>query len=127
MTNWHPILPESEFPEEGKLATRIAGWHVLVARTEDGFHAVNDRCTHQASLLSGGRVRRGAIMCPLHGTRFEVATGKCIGGAYRDLRVFPIRTDLGIIEVALPDHVPGVDELPSTSASVARENERLGS
>jgi nitrite reductase/ring-hydroxylating ferredoxin subunit len=110
--NWHAVTTESDFPAEGKLAAKIAGWYVLVARTDEGFQAVNDRCTHQASLLSGGRIRRGAIMCPLHGARFEIVTGKCIGGTYRDLRIFPLRVEGGTIEVALPDHPPSMDELP---------------
>jgi anthranilate 1,2-dioxygenase ferredoxin component len=109
---WHPLIAASDFPEEGKLAAKLAGWHVLVARTETGFVALNDRCTHQASLLSGGRIRRGAVMCPLHGARFEVETGKCIGGMYRDLRMFALRLEGEMIEVAVPDKPPGIDELP---------------
>ncbi len=109
---WHALIAESEFPEEGKLAVQVAGWYVLVARTEQGFTALNDRCTHQASLLSGGRIRRGAVMCPLHGARFEVESGKCLGGMYRDLRLFPLRIAGGMIEVAVPDAPPGIDELP---------------
>jgi len=109
---WHRLVAEADFPEEGKLALRLGGWHVLVVRTDDGFTAVNDRCTHQASLLSTGRVRRGAIMCPLHGARFEAATGRCIGGAYADLRRFALRVEDGVIEVALPDAGPRPDEQP---------------
>jgi len=109
---WHPVIAEDEFPAEGKLAARLAGWHVLIARTDQGLFAVNDRCTHQATLLSGGRIRRGAVMCPLHGARFEVATGRCIGGAYCDLRTFPLRVQDGQIEVALPDRQPGIEETP---------------
>lgn len=110
--SWHHVIAESDFPEEGKLATKIGGWYVLVARTDDGLHAVNDRCTHQASLLSGGRIRRGAVMCPLHGARFEMATGRCIGGSYRDLRSFALRVENGDIEVFLPDEPPSMEELP---------------
>lgn len=109
---WHNLVAEAEFPAEGKIASQLGGWYVLVARTEDGFHAVNDRCTHQAALVSGGRVRRGAIMCPLHGARFELATGRCIGGTYRDLRTFPVRIENGMIEVSIPDAAPGLEELP---------------
>ncbi|MYM00098.1 Rieske 2Fe-2S domain-containing protein [Novosphingobium sp. FGD1] len=109
---YHPVIAESEFPEEGKVALRLAGWSVLVLRTEEGLRAVNDRCTHQAALLSPGRVRRGAIMCPLHGARFEAATGRCIGGTYADLRTFPLRIEGGMIEVAVPDVPPGPDERP---------------
>ena len=110
--SWHPLIAEQDFPEEGKLATKIAGWYVLAARTDDGLFAVNDRCTHQAALLSGGRIRRGMIMCPLHGARFEVAGGACVGGAYRDLRTFELRVEGGMIEVCVPDSPPGMEDLP---------------
>jgi anthranilate 1,2-dioxygenase ferredoxin component len=110
--SWHPLIPESEFPAEGKLAAKLAGWHVLVARTDEGLFALNDRCTHQASLLSTGRIRRGAVMCPLHGARFEVASGRCLGAAYRDLRTFALRVVDGMIEVEIPDAPPGIEDLP---------------
>ena len=111
---WHPLIAETEFPTEGKAAARLGGWHVLVARTETGFHAVNDRCTHQAARISAGRVRRGAIMCPLHGARFELETGHCIGGSYANLRTFPVRIMNGTIEVAVPGAPPGMEEMPVT-------------
>jgi nitrite reductase/ring-hydroxylating ferredoxin subunit len=111
--SWHHLMAEAAFPADGKYAARIAGWHVLVLRGDDGaLRAVNDRCTHQAALLSGGRLRRGAIMCPLHGARFDLASGKCLGGAYPDLRVFDLRVVDGMIEVSLPDSPPGPAELP---------------
>lgn len=111
---WYALIAESEFPAEGKLAAKVAGWHVLVGRTDNGFHAVNDRCTHQAALLSAGRIRRGAVMCPLHGARFELASGKCIGASYADLRLFPLRVEGGMIEVCVPDSPPGIADLPVT-------------
>lgn len=112
-TTWHDLLTEAEFPAEGKLAARLAGWHVLVLRADDGsYRAVNDRCTHQAALLSEGRVRRGAVMCPLHGARFDVLTGKCLGAAYPDLRTFAVRVEAGRITVEIPDAQPGPGETP---------------
>jgi 3-phenylpropionate/trans-cinnamate dioxygenase ferredoxin subunit len=108
--SWHRLCHEAEFPEEGKLAAPLGGWRVLVIRAEHGLTAMNDRCTHQAAMLSPGRVRRGAIMCPLHGARFEVATGRCIGGTYADLRRFDLRVSDGVIEVAVPGALPGFDE-----------------
>lgn len=109
---WHPLIAEADFPEEGKVTTIVNGWYVLLAKTESGYNAVNDRCTHAASFLSTGRIRRGAVMCPLHGARFELATGRCMGGAYRDLRTFPVRVADGQIEVQVPDTQPSMEELP---------------
>lgn len=51
-------------------------------------------------------------MCALHGARFDLATGKCVGGAYRDLRRFGVRVTGGMIEVAVPDAAPGMEDLP---------------
>lgn len=109
---WHDICPENAFPEEGKLAVVIAGWHVLVVREGADFHAFNDRCPHQAALLSPGKVRRGAIMCPLHGARFKVETGECIGATYPPLRRFALEVRGGTIAVELPGSPPGPGECP---------------
>jgi len=109
---WHPIVSEAEFPEDGKATAIVNGWHVLVGKTDAGYYAVNDRCTHAASHLSTGRIRRGAVMCPLHGARFELASGRCMGGAYRDLRIFPLRIVDGTIEVAVPADKPAMEEVP---------------
>lgn len=114
-TAWLAFCAEADFPAEGKAAALLGGWSVLVLRADDGLHAVNDRCTHQAALLSGGKLRRGAIMCPLHGARFEAATGRCIGGAYADLRRFDLRVEGGVIEVAVPLAPPGPHERPVTT------------
>jgi anthranilate 1,2-dioxygenase ferredoxin component len=110
--SWHFLVDESTFPEGGKLAAQVGGWHVLVGQTDDGLFAVNDRCTHQAALLSAGKIRRGVVMCPLHGARFELETGRCVGAAYRDLRTFAVRVEGGRIEVCVPDAPPGFDEAP---------------
>ncbi|MDR2858691.1 MAG: Rieske (2Fe-2S) protein [Novosphingobium sp.] len=111
---WVPVVAESRFPESAACSARIGGWHILVVRGDDGFHALNDRCPHQAARLSTGRIRRGAIMCPLHGARFDIATGHCIGGAYKAMRIFPVRVHQGIIEILLPDTPPGMEDLPVT-------------
>ncbi|MFS0736074.1 Rieske (2Fe-2S) protein [Sphingomonas sp. 1P06PA] len=90
----------------------VNSWPVMLARAEGRLHATIDRCTHAASELSTGRIRRGSVMCPLHGARFELASGKCIGGAYKPLMVFETREEGGWIEVAVPDEAPGFEHLP---------------
>jgi anthranilate 1,2-dioxygenase ferredoxin component len=103
---WHRIANQGELLTEGNLAVEIAGWQVLLVGSADDLFAYHDRCTHQAAQLSCGKVRRGAIMCPLHGARFKLDTGECIGGAYPALRRFAVRVDNGAIEVELPDEPP---------------------
>lgn len=111
---YHRIVPAQDVPDRSLAAFTVNGWPVLLAREEGAFHALINRCTHQAaSFTPDGRVRRGAVMCPLHGARFRLDSGECLGGAgYAPLRRFPLREVDGWVEVAVPDEAPGADHLP---------------
>ncbi|SFS09528.1 Ferredoxin subunit of nitrite reductase or a ring-hydroxylating dioxygenase [Sphingomonas jatrophae] len=112
-STFHRAAGADQVAEGGSLGVVVAGWPVLLARVEGRLHATIDRCTHAASELSTGRIRRGAVMCPLHGARFELASGRCLGGSYPSLMVFEVREDgAGGIEVAVPDEAPGPEHLP---------------
>ncbi|MEJ5915568.1 non-heme iron oxygenase ferredoxin subunit [Pseudokineococcus sp. 1T1Z-3] len=71
---------------------------VVVVRDEDGgYHAVADECSHQAVLLSDGEddaVEGCAVECWLHGSRFDLRTGKPSGlPATRPLPVYRLEVD----------------------------------
>lgn len=112
---YHRAALESDLGDNGITGVILNDWPVAVCRAEGTLFAVVNKCTHANSELSGGRVRRGSIMCPLHGARFELASGKCIGAAYRPLKTFPVRVTEGWIEVAVPDEKPGAEFRPVTA------------
>lgn len=112
MTDYQFVISEADFPDDDRFVTTLSGWRVFVIRLDGEFFAINDRCPHAASILSTGRVRRGHVMCPLHGARFDMKSGKCAGGAYPDVRTFPIRVENGDIEVAVPADPPAANEVP---------------
>jgi len=49
---------------------------VVVARTEEGYAAFDDRCTHKGGPLSDGVLICGTVQCPWHGSQFDVTTGE---------------------------------------------------
>lgn len=114
---YHLVCNDADLCVGQLRAQIINGWPILVCRTEQGVYAVIDRCTHAASPLGDGRVRRNTIACPLHGARFDLTTGKCLGAQYRPLKTFPLRTVDGRIEVAVPDERPGVEYQPVRAQS----------
>jgi nitrite reductase/ring-hydroxylating ferredoxin subunit/uncharacterized membrane protein len=69
----------------------VDGERVVVARTEDGHAAFDDRCTHKGGPLSDGALICGIVQCPWHGSQFDVRTGavRC-GPAEQRLRTFPV-------------------------------------
>ena len=53
---------------------------ICLAHAEDGnFYAINDVCTHENFLLSGGELFDLDVECPQHGSRFNLVTGKVTG------------------------------------------------
>jgi nitrite reductase/ring-hydroxylating ferredoxin subunit/uncharacterized membrane protein len=67
------------------------GERIAVARTEDGYAAFQDRCTHKGGPLSDGVLICGTVQCPWHGSQFDVRSGevKC-GPAEKKIRTYPI-------------------------------------
>jgi nitrite reductase/ring-hydroxylating ferredoxin subunit len=49
---------------------------IALVRLEEGFFAVDDRCTHGDASLSDGEVEDGNLVCPFHGGAFDVRTGQ---------------------------------------------------
>jgi 3-phenylpropionate/trans-cinnamate dioxygenase ferredoxin subunit len=76
---------------------------VLIARDTAGdWYALAARCTHAELPLDNARVRGAALLCPHHGARFELATGKVLGPpACVPIATYKIRVIDGMIAVKL--------------------------
>jgi uncharacterized membrane protein/nitrite reductase/ring-hydroxylating ferredoxin subunit len=59
------------------------GTRVALGRTEKGFAAFDDRCTHKGGPLSDGALICGTVQCPWHGSQFDVESGKVKCGPAR--------------------------------------------
>lgn len=49
---------------------------VLIAHTDAGLTAIDDRCPHMSAPLSIGRLEGCVVACPLHRGQFDLATGE---------------------------------------------------
>ncbi|WP_326599651.1 non-heme iron oxygenase ferredoxin subunit [Streptomyces sp. NBC_01803] len=67
---------------------------VSVVRTEGEVFAVNDICSHANVSLSEGEVEDCQIECWLHGSSFDLRTGKPSGlPATRPIPVYPVKIE----------------------------------
>jgi nitrite reductase/ring-hydroxylating ferredoxin subunit/uncharacterized membrane protein len=58
----------------------VSGRRIVLARTEDGFVAFDDHCTHRGGSLAGGSMMCGTVQCPWHGSQFDVRSGSVQAG-----------------------------------------------
>jgi 3-phenylpropionate/trans-cinnamate dioxygenase ferredoxin component len=66
----------ADVPAEGALAVEIEDTPVAVVRAGDDVYAVRDVCSHAEVALSEGEVYDHTIECWLHGSCFDLRTGK---------------------------------------------------
>jgi 3-phenylpropionate/trans-cinnamate dioxygenase ferredoxin subunit len=99
-----PVAPAADIPVGSAKCLDINGRSVLVAHLPDGFHAVENRCSHAASPLDCRRILKGGqVLCPLHGARFDLRTGAAkTAPAFRPIPVYAVRVSDGTVEVAVP-------------------------
>jgi len=72
------IARVSDVPEGARKVFDVGGKTVLVCHLPGRWYALSNRCSHANQSLDCGRVRSGWIACPLHGARFDLATGRAL-------------------------------------------------
>jgi uncharacterized membrane protein/nitrite reductase/ring-hydroxylating ferredoxin subunit len=69
----------------------VGNKRVVLAKTEKGYVAFNDRCTHRGGSLAGGSMICGTVQCPWHGSQFDVNNGFVKAGpANKNIEVYSI-------------------------------------
>ncbi len=61
-------------PDQMKLL-HIDGRRIVLARTQSGYVAFDDGCTHKGGSLAGGVMIGGVVQCPWHGSQFDCRSG----------------------------------------------------
>jgi 3-phenylpropionate/trans-cinnamate dioxygenase ferredoxin subunit len=76
----HAAAPLDSLPSPGLLRVEIDGRALCLARVESGeVYAIDDVCTHEQASLSEGFLLGCEVECPLHNSRFDLATGEVRG------------------------------------------------
>jgi nitrite reductase/ring-hydroxylating ferredoxin subunit len=91
---WVSVARLSEFPDDGRLVRSVAGYEILLCRSNSTVLAMHNRCPHLGKPLTRGRLFGGQFTCPFHGACFDLKTGAAIAGpAVRALHLFPVRLE----------------------------------
>ncbi|MDP9239160.1 MAG: non-heme iron oxygenase ferredoxin subunit [Actinomycetota bacterium] len=94
-----------EVPEMGTRRVEIDGIPICIAKAEGGeIYAIYDVCSHADVSLSEGDVEDTTIECWLHGSRFDLTSGRPTGlPATRPVPVYPTKIDGDEILVRLKE------------------------
>ena len=100
MSDWVDVAAVEDMGVGAHRVVDVDGAAVAVFHLGDGYHAIEDLCTHDGGTLTGGTIDGEAIVCPRHGARFSIKTGEVLAPpAYESVHIFPVRVQAGRVQV----------------------------
>lgn len=99
--HWTRITAAENIPPlEGRSVT-VGNLELAVFNLRDRFVTIENRCPHQGGPLCDGIVSGTAVVCPLHGWRFDLDSGVAMrASSPACVTTFPTRVEDGIVLVA---------------------------
>ena len=100
MSGWVTVARADELAPGQWTSVDVDGARVAVFNLDGGYYAIEDVCTHDGGILTGGSVEGDAIVCPRHGARFCIRTGAALTApAYEATAKFPVRIENGEVQL----------------------------
>ena len=102
MSDFVRVCALSEVPAEGAIGVTIGEVPVAIVRAEGEIYAIHDVCSHEEVPLSEGEVYDHTVECWLHGSCFDLRTGKPTGPpATKPVTTYEVKIDGDDLFVAL--------------------------
>ena len=100
MADWVDVARLDEIPPGTHKVADVNDVMIAVFNLGGQLYAIEDVCTHDGGVLTGGLISGCIITCPRHGATFDVRTGAALTApAYEPTATFPVRIEDGMIQV----------------------------
>jgi 3-phenylpropionate/trans-cinnamate dioxygenase ferredoxin component len=98
-----PVAGVEDLQTGKRMYVEIDGQQIVVFNLAGGLFAIADVCSHDDGPVGDGDLEGEEVICPRHGARFDLRTGKALAlPAVVDIPAYPVRVREGQIEVGLP-------------------------
>ncbi|WP_321814838.1 MULTISPECIES: Rieske (2Fe-2S) protein [unclassified Paraburkholderia] len=97
-----PVCADSDLGEGQRKLVFVDGGSVVVFRIEGQLHAIENSCPHNGASLANGALQGSVLSCPAHGLRFDLRTGRVMGGGQLCLNRLSTQVIDAQISVAKP-------------------------
>ena len=106
----------AELVDDKPIPVVVDGVEVAMVKAEGQVYAIRDECSHAAIALSEGEVDGTTLECWLHGSRFDLRTGRPTGlPATEPVPVYPVTIDGNDVLVDVEHPINAASEEMSSS------------
>ena len=104
MSDFIQVAKLSDLADPGQLTVECDEQLVVLFQVDGEIYCIDDVCTHDGGPLGDGELSGCEIICPRHGARFDVRTGKALTmPATQDTRSHEVKVDGDQILVKLSE------------------------
>jgi 3-phenylpropionate/trans-cinnamate dioxygenase ferredoxin component len=97
------IAPADQLPDGERMFIEVEGKSIVIFNLAGQLFAIGDVCSHDNGPVGDGEIEENEIICPRHGARFDIRTGKATSlPAVVDIPAYPVRVKDGIIQIGMP-------------------------
>jgi len=90
------VATVGEVPPGTAKRVDLGGRRIALVNVAGTIYAIDDTCTHEEESLSEGPVAGEIIVCPKHGSRFHVPTGRVLSlPAVRPVDTYAVKVEGG--------------------------------
>ncbi len=112
--------------EQGTMCFEVNGVAITLVKSDGKCFAVQEFCTHRFGPLSEGCVKSGAVVCPWHGSTFDLNTGAVKSGPAKvSLKTFAVKEREGKVFLKVPEPVPRTEAKPASEKKKAGKLRRI--
>jgi nitrite reductase/ring-hydroxylating ferredoxin subunit len=98
MAEWIKVKDEDSFT--GSCTVTCNGRSIALFKLKDGIFAIDDICSHEDAKLSEGEVMDDEVLCPKHGSRFNIKNGAVLGlPAVKPVGSYPVKVEKGAVYI----------------------------
>lgn len=97
---FYRIAKVADLPEGERLFFELEGQPIVLFLLKGEYLAIADECSHDQGSIGEGELDGEEIICPRHGARFDLRTGKVLSfPAVKDIPVYPVRVKDEYLEI----------------------------
>jgi nitrite reductase/ring-hydroxylating ferredoxin subunit len=100
MAEFEVVAGADDLKEGDMRVFDVRGTQIAVANVAGTFYAFGDTCTHMQCSLAEGDLEETTVICPCHGSEFDVTSGDVLRGPAREpVGAYEVLVEGGNLEV----------------------------
>ena len=100
---FYEVANVNELPPGERIFIEVDNKQIVIFNIAGQYYAIGDVCTHDNGPLGDGELDGCQVICPRHGARFDVRTGKAVRlPAVKPTPAYPVKVTDDAIMIGFP-------------------------